>query len=78
MLVFFEVNSWKWEFSFQMCICGRCVVVMSNERCVSLLGKREGFTVGRMDCSMIVGCCSSIFEDSFATTVVEEVCYLLA
>ena len=28
------VISWKWEFSFQMCTCGRCVVVMRNDCCV--------------------------------------------
>ena len=30
----FGVISWKWEFSFQMCICGRCVVVMRRDCCV--------------------------------------------
>ena len=28
------VISWKWEFSFHMCTCGRCVVVMRSECCV--------------------------------------------
>ena len=28
------VISWKWEFSFQMCTWGRCVVVMHSECCV--------------------------------------------
>ena len=28
------VISWKWEFSFQMCTWGRCVVVMRSEWCV--------------------------------------------
>ena len=27
----FGVISWKWEFSFQMCTCGSCVVVMRSE-----------------------------------------------
>ena len=30
----FGVMSWKWEFSFHMCTCGRCVVVMRSECCV--------------------------------------------
>ena len=30
----FGVISWKWEFSFQMCTWGRCVVVMRSECCV--------------------------------------------
>ena len=30
----FGVMSWKWEFAFHMCTCGRCVVVMRSECCV--------------------------------------------
>ena len=30
----FGVSSWKWEFSFQMCTWGRCVVVMRSDCCV--------------------------------------------
>ena len=45
-----------WYALMVVCMIEAIAAITKSWAKMSLLGKRDGFNVGRMDCSMIVGC----------------------